>query len=205
MRIIILLIGLLSFQSDYNNPFYLEMVDLTDDGKYLAGISANGVYVVDIETEKVIVKHMFESRSRLLNIKISGDGKYLFWTRNLTMYHAEFSENEIQNIENIPSARPWLDLDINFDGSRIIATQDYMKSSSRPCSPYQRLIMEMRRNGNPFSYKMIGSTTEPCHWLHHCELLPDSSLLFIRIMQEHHLENNNLWKLFLMEKIGNIK
>lgn len=180
MRIIILLFGLLTFEAAVHDRFYVDKIDVTDDGRYVAGISPTDVVIIDAMTQEIVAKYEFGGRSRLLNIKISGNGRYLVWTHDWEMYHAEFINNEIQNVTKLNVAKSWLDLDINYEGSRIIATQDYPKSSDNSCQPGQRLILEMRRDGNPFSYHMVESTLEPCYWLSNCELLPDSSLLYIR-------------------------
>lgn len=182
MKIIIFLLGVFTFTSDVYDRFYFDKIDVTDDGKYIAGISPNDVVIIDSRTQKIVAKHDFGGRSRLLNIKISGNGKYLIWTHNWEMYHAVFSNNEIINVTKLNVAKSWLDLDINYDGSRIIATQDYQlqPDNEHRCSPRQRLILEMRRDGNPFTYQMVESNSKPCYWLSHCELLPDSSLLYVR-------------------------
>ncbi|MFK7950307.1 MAG: hypothetical protein AB8G11_22150 [Saprospiraceae bacterium] len=179
MRIIILLFGLFTFQADFHDRFYFEKIDVTDDGQYIAGISASDVVMIDATTQKIVTKYNIGG-SRLLNIKISGNGKYLVWTQNWEMYHAEFVDEEIINVTKLNVAKSWLDLDINYDGSRIIATQDFSRPSKNSCQPGQRLILEMRRDGNPFSYRMVESTLTPCYWLSNCELLPDSSLLYVR-------------------------
>lgn len=180
MRIIILLIGLLTFQADFNPRFYLEVIDLTTDGKYLAGISPTGIIVMETATKKVIARQEFEKRSRLLNIRISGDGKYLFWTRNWEMYHAALVNNEITNIEQLNVVKPWLNLEVNYDGSQILLTQDFPNRSKYSCSPGKRLILHLKRDGNPFSYHTVGSTVEDCLWLSNCQLLPDGNILYLR-------------------------
>lgn len=181
MRIIILLFGVLAFQADFHDRFYIDKIDVTDDGRYIAGISPTDVVIIDAMNQKVVAKHEFGGRCRLLNIKISGNGRYLVWTHDWGMYHAEFIDNEIRNVGKLNVAKSWLDLDINYDGSRIIATQDYqMERDANRCSPTQRLILEIRRNDSSFSHRLVEHTLEPCYWLSNCELLPDSSLLYIR-------------------------
>lgn len=190
MRIIILLFGLLTFQQDFPNPMNLLYIDITDDGKYLAGISADGVTVIDTETKKIVTKHQFGGGyARLLNIRISGDGQYLVWTRNWELFTATFSNNEIINIKKVPNARAWIDLEINYDGSRILATVDTPRRKSGECDPFQRLFMQIKRKDDVFSYKIIGATSQPCFWLNNGELLSDSSVIF---QQKEALVGNTL-------------
>ncbi len=181
MRIIILLFGLLTFQGSFHDRFYCDIIDVTDDGRYIAGISPTEVVVIDAMNQKIIAKHEFKDRCRLLNIKISGNGRYLVWTHNWEMYHAEFTNDEIRNVGKLNVGKSWLDLDINYDGSRIIATQDYqIEQDENRCSPTQRLILEMRCDVYPFAHQIVERTVKPCYLLSNCELLPDSSLLYIR-------------------------
>lgn len=194
MRIIVLLFGLLTFQADFHDRFYFDKIDVTDDRKYIAGISPTDVIIIDGMTHKIITKYDFGGRSRLLNIKISGNGKYLVWTHNWEMYYAEFTDNEIVNVTKLNVAKSWLDLDINYDGSRIIETQDYDRPSKNGCQPGQQMILEMCRDGNPFTYQIVESTLKPCYWLSNCELLPDSSLLYFGLKPPNFLNNMNWLK-----------
>ena len=92
---------MLTFQGGFYDRFYCDTLDVTGDGRYIAGISPTEVVVIDAMNQKIIAKHEFKDRGRLLNVKISGNGRYLVWTHNWEMYHVEFLDNEIRNITKL--------------------------------------------------------------------------------------------------------
>lgn len=177
MRLIILLFGLSIFQTDFATPLRLQYIDLTDDGQFLAGIGTNGILIINTKTKKVVAEHPFEGYDHLLNIRISGDGKHLVWTRKWELFTADFLDNKITNITKIPNARAWVDLEINYDGSRILATIDFPRNQEKNCDPNQRLILELKRNEQSFDYQRIGTTSTPCFWLNNAEILSDGGVI----------------------------
>jgi hypothetical protein len=177
MRILILLFGVSILQTDFATPLRLQYIDLSDDGLFLAGIGTNGIAIINTETEKVVAKYPFEGYDHLLNIRISGNGKHLVWTRKWELFTADFLDNEIINVAKIPNARAWVDLEINYDGSRILATVDYPRNKEHNCDPNQRLILEIKKTTDSTDYQIIGTTSQPCFWLNNAELLSDGGVI----------------------------
>lgn len=197
MRILLFCSILFFAKTETPNHLYFEMIDFTENGALLAGISPNKLAIINTETKKIVAELKFSSRSRLVNIRISNDGKHLLWTKNMELFGADFRNNKIVNVHQIRTGRPWLDLEINTDGSKILTTSDNTKAAT--CSPFQRTLVQITRNENQYTYQQLQMSTEVCTYMNYCEFLPDGNILFQ--YQNSNIRENNQSTLSIWEAI----
>ncbi len=184
MRILLFCFLIFLGNTEERNHLYYEMIDFTPDGVLMAGISNQEVGIINTKTKQIIAKLSFSKNARLVNIRISDDGKHLIWTKNMELFSADFIDNEIVNVYQIRVGRPWLDLEINADGSEILTTSD--NASEATCSPKQRTMLKLTKTGNPYVHKPLSMSIEACTFMNYGEFLPDGNILF-------QYQNSNLY------------